>query len=340
MVKEKILITGIAGFIGFHVAKVLLGNGYEIIGIDDLNDYYAPKLKKMRLRELGLDTDELRKNKVVTGRNFIFFYSDISEARTWNLVSEYNISAVIHLAAQAGVRYSLEAPLVYINSNIVGFQYAIDFCVNKSISVFLYASSSSVYGNDTKEPFSESALCNAPESLYAATKRSNELVASTYFKTKGLNSIGLRFFTVYGPWGRPDMLPMLMASAAINNRTLNIYNQGNQYRDFTYIDDIVDGVLRCLSLLLKNEISGSNVFNIGKGNPQNIMDFIMEFEKQFNERIQKKYQDAQPGDVTSTHANIDKLRILTSYEPSVDISEGIKYFIAWLNEFKAELYEV
>lgn len=340
MDKNKILITGIAGFIGFHVAKKLIANGHEIIGIDNLNNYYSPQLKKNRLRELGLKTDELKENEIIKAQNLIFLYADISVSHTWSQISDYDISGVIHLAAQAGVRYSLEAPMAYINSNILGFQYVVDYCVKKSITTFLYASSSSVYGNDTNGPFSENAVCNSPESLYAATKRCNELIASTYFKTKGLTSIGLRFFTVYGPWGRPDMLPMIMAYAALNNTTLKIFNHGNQYRDFTYIGDIVEGVTKCLFLLIEQKISGSHVLNIGKGSPQHLMDFILEFETQFDVRIKKNYQAAQPGDVTSTYANIEKLRNLTSYEPNVDISDGIKYFIAWLNEFKAELFEV
>ena len=337
MTKEKILITGIAGFIGFHVAKKLISNGYFIIGIDNLNNYYSPNLKKSRLRELGLNTDELSENKVIKGENLIYLYADISEAQTWCQITEYNITGVIHLAAQAGVRYSLEAPMAYINSNILGFQYVVDYCVKNSITSFLYASSSSVYGNDTKEPFCENAVCNAPESLYAATKRCNELIASTYFKTKCLSSIGLRFFTVYGPWGRPDMLPMIMAYAALNKTTLKIFNQGNQFRDFTYIDDIVEGVIRCLRLLMEQKIIGSNVLNIGKGAPQHLLDFISEFENQFDVRIQKSYHESQPGDVSSTYANIDELKKLTEYQPIVDYKDGLKYFISWIKEYKSEI---
>jgi UDP-glucuronate 4-epimerase len=337
MSKEKVLITGIGGFIGFHVAKKLIVNGYDIIGIDNLNNYYSPNLKKSRLRQLGLNTDKLIENEIIKGQNLTFLYADISDAHTWSQISDYDISGVIHLAAQAGVRYSLEAPMAYINSNILGFQYVIDYCVKNSITAFLYASSSSVYGKDTNEPFYENAVCNAPESLYAATKRCNELISSTYFKTKGLTSIGLRFFTVYGPWGRPDMLPMIMAYAALNNTILKIFNQGNQYRDFTYIDDIVEGVIRCLSLVMEQKITGSHILNIGKGAPQHLMDFISEFEKQFDMTIQKSFLEAQPGDVSSTYANIDELKKLTEYEPIVDYKEGLKYFISWIKEFKAEV---
>ena len=335
--KQKLLITGIGGFIGFHLAKKLIVNGYEIYGIDNLNTYYTPKLKKRRLLELGINTEELCYGRTIVGENLTFLYSDISDENTWTLLSDLNFSGVIHLAGQAGVRHSFDEPMVYIKSNILGFQCVIDFCVKQSISTFLYASSSSVYGKNSIEPFSETAACDEPESLYAATKRSNELIAHSYYKTKGLTSIGLRFFTVYGPWGRPDMLPMILASAALNKTTLDVYNQGNQLRDFTYIDDIVEGITRCLCLLLDQKILGSQILNIGRGAPQNLMIFINEFERQFGVNISKSFKDSQPGDVSSTYADISELKKISGYEPIVDYTVGLKNFISWIKEYYTEI---
>ncbi len=329
------LVTGVAGFIGFHIAEALLKNGFSVIGIDNLNDYYDVKLKLHRLNKLGISIDELslNSNNKHESENFIFLYSDISEEKTWHDLNSYKIYKVIHLAAQAGVRYSLINPKAYINSNIVGFQLLLDYCVENQIQDLLYASSSSVYGINSVTPFNESESCTSPESLYAATKKANELMSYAYFKTKGLSSIGLRFFTVYGPLGRPDMLPMLFANAVSKNLPIEIYNNGNQSRDFTYIDDIVRGVIGCFNYVVDGKLNGSIVMNIGRGEPIPLLDFIDIMERKTNRIAVKIFKEAQPGDVMSTYSDNSLIFELTGYKPIVSLDEGVTNFFKWYESY-------
>jgi UDP-glucuronate 4-epimerase len=241
----------------------------------------------------------------------------------------FEIKKVIHLAAQAGVRYSLLNPDAYITSNIIGFQYMLDFCVEQNITNFLYASSSSVYGKNSIQPFLETEECNQPESLYAATKKSNELTAFAYYKTKNISSIGMRFFTVYGPWGRPDMAPMLFADAALNNKEISVFNNGNQKRDFTYIDDIINAIILLLDYINSNSINKADVINIGKGSPVSLIEFIELIELNLNKKINKKLVKEQLGDVPVTFANISKLIEYTTFTPMTKLDDGLKLFCDW-----------
>lgn len=327
------LITGVAGFIGFHTAKCFLEEGYVVIGIDNLNDYYDPNLKIGRLEELGIIYNNSHELILSSKYNFKFIKGDISNWSSWETLKQFGITDVIHLAAQAGVRYSLQNPNAYIQSNIVGFQFLLNFCTDLKISQILYASSSSVYGKNSIQPFDESEECSMPESLYAATKRANELMAYSFYKTKGIISIGLRFFTVYGPWGRPDMAPMLFAKAAMNNESIDIFNNGKQSRDFTYVDDIISGILLTHKALKEKKFLGAEVMNIGRGEPVELMVFIEKLELLFNVKLRKNYKEAQPGDVTETYSNTSKLNNLTGYTPKIDLNEGLKYFVDWYKKY-------
>lgn len=332
--KSSILITGVAGFIGFHVADYFLKQGHSVVGLDNLNNYYDIKLKEDRLSELGIElnfNDDLKaiqsKNK-----NFKFVKGSIEDLNVWNYLAEhFSFSEVIHLAAQGGVRHSIENPRVYIQSNINGFLEVLEFCRNQKINKLIYASSSSVYGDTSKQPFSETERCDTPISLYAATKRTNELMASTYAHLFNLDSIGLRFFTVYGPWGRPDMAPFLFTSAAVNNTIINVFNNGNQSRDFTYIDDIVHGIYQIWNQ--KEKIQGSMLCNIGNGAPVNLMDFISELENATGRKISKNLLPAQPGDVTETYADISILQNIFGYQPSISIQQGVCQFYDWYKTY-------
>ena len=324
-----ILVTGSAGFIGFHLVKRLLKIGNTVLGLDNLNDYYDIKLKKDRLKKLGINVNL---NDIDYSNNsFSFIIGDLSDQTIWKKINKFNITAVIHLAAQAGVRYSLIKPFEYINSNIVGFQNVLEYCDNNKINNLIYASSSSVYGKSKNIPFTESDQCVNPESLYAATKRSNELFADVFYKTKGLSSIGLRFFTVYGPWGRPDMAPFLFTKSALKKEKIKVFNHGDQKRDFTYIDDIVDGIVQVFNS--KDKITGSEIFNIGRGNPVNLMDFINIIEKNLNIEIKKEMMEAQIGDVELTYSSTKKLNLFTGYNPKISLEEGINKFIKWYLDY-------
>ncbi len=329
-----ILITGVAGFIGFHTAKRFIDEGHIVVGIDNLNDYYDPDLKINRLKELGIYYDNSSHEVYLSNMyNFKFIKGDISYWSSWEILKQFGITDVIHLAAQAGVRYSLENPNAYIQSNIVGFQFLLNFCSDLNISKVLYASSSSVYGKNSVQPFNELDDCSNPESLYAATKKANELMAYSYFKTKKISSVGLRFFTVYGPWGRPDMAPMLFAKAALKNETIDIFNNGNQSRDFTYIDDIVNGIFLTHRALNENKILGAEVLNIGRGEPVNLMLFIEKLEFFFNLIFNKNYKEAQLGDVSETYSNTSKLKNLTGYVPKTDLNIGLRCFVDWYKNY-------
>jgi UDP-glucuronate 4-epimerase len=322
----RVLITGAAGFIGMHTAIKFLQEGWEVIGLDNINDYYSVELKKRRINEINRISE-------FTTNKFNFIKADIN-SETWQLeLSSTNLDAVIHLAAQAGVRYSLENPTAYLVSNIMGFQKVMDFVVSRNITTFIYASSSSVYGKSSKQPFSESEACVQPESFYAATKKANELMAFSYYQTKKVRSIGLRFFTVYGPWGRPDMAPFIFVNSAFKNLPIKVFNHGNQKRDFTYISDVVEGIYR--SVLSFDKIKDASVFNIGNGSPIGLLDFINNIELSTGIKLNKTFTQAQDGDVEATWADTHKLKEFIDYEPKTDLDIGIRQFVKWyVNYFK------
>lgn len=331
----KILVTGAAGFIGFHLSNTLLKKGYEVVGLDNINDYYSQQLKYDRLKELGISV-------IIAGRvqhqsvnnPFTFIKGDLEDISLWeNYIKPQGVTHIIHLAAQAGVRYSLENPRAYVSSNISGFLNVLEFCREQKINHLIYASSSSVYGMNSQQPFSETERCDNPVSLYAATKRANEMMAFTYHHLFGINSMGLRFFTVYGPWGRPDMAPILFAKAAYGGKPIKVFNHGNQSRDFTYIDDIINGII---AVYEKKEeaVKGAQVCNIGNGSPVDLMGFIQAIEKETGIELKKEYTDAQPGDVAITFADTSKLSKEVDYKPKVNISEGVKNFIDWYKKYE------
>ncbi|SDD38799.1 UDP-glucuronate 4-epimerase [Algoriphagus faecimaris] len=332
---KRILVTGAAGFIGFHLCKKLLELGHQVVGVDNLNGYYDPQLKLARLKELGISGVELENEeikKLETG-DFTFLKADITDDKLWALLSkEFQITSVVHLAAQAGVRYSLENPKSYIKNNVEGFLNVLEFCRYQKINHLIYASSSSVYGKDSEQPFSEDQPCNKPISLYATTKRSNELMAFTYHHLFGINSIGLRFFTVYGPWGRPDMAPFLFTKAAFEGTPIKVFNYGKQKRDFTYIDDIVNGIVQVFNQ--KEKIEGAEICNIGQGKPIELDEFLREIEFQTGKSLKKEFVEAQPGDVELTFADISNVSKKYLFIPSTQLKKGILGFIKWYKEFK------
>lgn len=324
-----VLVTGVAGFIGSYVAHYLLERGDKVVGIDNLNDYYEVKLKKDRLERLGV------KSKLSTStiyENFTFYHIDIAnESSLEKLFIDYNFDVVCHLAAQAGVRYSLENPSTYIQSNIVGFANILELAKKSKIKHLVYASSSSVYGLNKKVPFSEKDNVDSPISLYAATKKSNELMAYTYSHLYNMPVTGLRFFTVYGPWGRPDMAYFLFVKAILNNEPIKVYNNGQMERDFTYIDDIVEGIIRVIDNKPKSTMDSPpyKLYNIGNSKPVNLLHFIETIEQSLGKKAIKQFKPIQAGDVTTTYANVDNLISDLGYAPKTQIDEGINKFIDW-----------
>jgi UDP-glucuronate 4-epimerase len=311
-----ITITGAAGFIGYHVCLKLLDSGEHVIGIDNINNYYDPALKEARL-------SNLKKYE-----NFHFFKVDICDfEKLGKIFANFKPQKICHLAAQAGVRYSLTNPFAYQKSNNEGFLNMLEMARKFNIHNFVFASSSSVYGGNTKLPFSESDPVEKPISLYAATKRSNELTAHCYNHLYGIPCSGLRFFTVYGPWGRPDMALFIFTKAIIENKPVKIFNNGKMIRNFTYIDDIVDGVIRVI-----NNPKPYEIYNIGNDKAENLMDFISEIEKNIGKKAIREFAPIQPGDVVETVADISKIKEL-GYVPETNIDSGIKNFISWYNSF-------
>jgi len=331
----KILVTGAAGFIGYHLVKKLVNDGFDVIGLDNINDYYDPNLKYDRLKESGISKDLIYYGKYVISSkysNYKFIKLDIEDAVNLNKVfSDHNFDYVCHLAAQAGVRYSIENPRVYIQSNIVGFFNVLECCRNFSIKHLVYASSSSVYGNNTKVPFSESDNVDHPISLYAATKKSNELMAHTYSHLYQIPTTGLRFFTVYGPWGRPDMAYFSFTKSIFEGIPIKIYNHGKLSRDFTYIDDIIEGIDRILQKPCKDKIPYA-LFNIGNDSPITLEYFINTLEDCIDKKAIKEYLPMQQGDVEKTWASINDLNDISGYKPKIKIQEGLKYFVEWYKE--------
>ena len=349
----KILITGTAGFIGYYLAKRLLRDGNTIVGIDNINDYYDVNLKYARLAEAGIYAPEEinhsggknRKYKPIQFHQFIqsitepeyrFIRMNLEDKTELNeLFEKEKFEIVINLAAQAGVRYSIENPDAYIQSNIVGFMNLLEACRNYPVKHLIYASSSSVYGANSKIPFSEHDKVDNPVSLYAATKKSNELIAHTYSHLYQLPTTGLRFFTVYGPWGRPDMAPMLFASAITEEKPIKVFNNGEMKRDFTYIDDIIEGVVRLIdkSTETRDKKTPYDIFNIGNGSPVKLLQFIETMENALGKKAEKMMMPMQDGDVYQTWANAKKLYEYTNFIPENNLENGIKHFSQWYFNF-------
>jgi len=335
---SKILVTGAAGFIGFHVSKYLLERGDEVVGLDNLNDYYAVSLKEARLKQLKTYEDS---------GQFSFVKLDLADRSGMEeLFVNQKFDKVVNLAAQAGVRYSMENPHAYVDSNVVGFLNILEGCRNHAIKHLVYASSSSVYGANEKMPFSIHENVDHPLSLYAATKKSNELMAHTYSNLYGIPTTGLRFFTVYGPWGRPDMALFLFTKAILEDKAIDVFNYGKHRRDFTYVDDIVEGVVRTLD----NTASGNpnwngmkpdpatskapwRIYNIGNQNPVELMDYIEALEKALGKKAEKNLLPLQPGDVPDTYADVEDLVNDVGYKPSTTVEEGVSHFISWYRKY-------
>lgn len=330
----KVLVTGAAGFIGFYAVKRFVDEGYDVVGLDNINDYYDVQLKYDRLKESGIDSTEIKDKLLVLSNKwerYRFIKLDIQDDDGIEyLFKTEKFDIVVHFAAQAGVRYSLENPKSYIASNVVGFHNLMEACQAHSIKKFIYASSSSVYGMSKNPMLSVTDDVVSPVSLYAATKKSNELIAHAYSHLYKMTTIGLRFFTVYGPWGRPDMAPFLFADAITKGKTLKIFNNGNMQRDFTYIDDTIDG----LSAVVNAETDHSyTIFNIGNSKPVMLMDFIRSLESALGETADKEFLDMQPGDVYSTWADIKELVAATGYSPKTTIDQGVARFTEWFKNY-------
>lgn len=340
----KILLTGIAGFIGSRVGQMLAQRGDTVVGVDNINDYYDVRLKYARLRELlGIDYDgtDMPFSKEYTSvkyPNLRFIRLSIDDKTALDaLFEKEQFDVVLNLAAQAGVRYSITNPYTYMQSNMVGFLNILEACRNYNVPKLVFASSSSVYGLNEKVPYSEDDMVDAPVSLYAATKKSNELMAHSYSKLYGLQTIGLRFFTVYGPWGRPDMSPMLFATALKEDKPIKVFNNGNMIRDFTYIDDIAEGTIRAIDHTLdKSQCEHEvpyRIYNIGCSHPVKLMDFISEMEQAYGNEAKKEYMPMQAGDVYQTNADCTRLEDEMGYKPKVRLHEGIGKFMEWFKHY-------
>lgn len=336
----NILVTGAAGFIGSHVCHSLLEKGYTVVGLDNINDYYSVSLKFSRLKKLGInqknaeDKGQISNSEKYPGFSFIkLALEDRKELEKLFVNQKFDV--VCNLAAQAGVRYSLENPAAYIDSNIIGFFNILENCRHFNVGHLVYASSSSVYGLNKKVPFETTDNVDYPISLYAASKKSNELMAHTYSHLYGFNTTGLRFFTVYGPWGRPDMAMFLFTEAILNGKPIKVFNNGEMERDFTYIDDIVNGVVRIIEKPVDEGKKQSNykVFNIGNNNSIRLVDFIETLEKELGIVAKKNYLPMQPGDVKKTWANVDDLIREFDYKPNTPIKKGISEFVKWYKDY-------
>lgn len=309
----KVLVTGVAGFIGMHCAQRLLARGDEVVGIDNLSPYYSVELKKDRLKQLSI----------------AFFQRDISDASALEeIFASEKPEAVLHLAAQAGVRYSLENPASYVQANLVGFANLLECCRRRPPRHLVFASSSSVYGANTKLPWSETDNVDHPVSLYAATKKSNELMAHVYSHLYGLPVTGLRYFTVYGPWGRPDMSPMLFSRAILEGRPIQVFNHGDMQRDFTYIDDVVEGTVRVLDRPARYAI-----YNIGNHQPVSLLDYIAALERALGKKATLEMKPLQPGDVKATYADARALQQAVGFVPSTQLEVGLRRFAGWFRNY-------
>ena len=351
MSKKKILITGAAGFIGYHLTRQFLSSGKEndIIGMDSMSDYYDVSLKVARLADTGIDSKNLKKGNRIKStlfENYTFIKVNLEDQKRMKAIFlEYQFDIVYHLGAQAGVRYSLKNPHSYVSSNVEGFMNILENCRHQKIKHLIYASSSSVYGLNTKMPFSCKDSVDHPISIYAATKKANELMAHTYSYLYGLPTTGLRFFTVYGPWGRPDMAPFLFTKAILEGKSINVFNHGKMKRDFTYIDDITENLFLLKDRLpkkseknLKNSHSNENsvpyvIYNIGNNTPILLLDFIECLEKCLEKKAIKNFLPIEPGDVVETWAEIDDLIALTGHRPKISIENGVGKFVEWYLNF-------
>ena len=332
----KILVTGAAGFIGFHLVRRLVEQGNEIIGIDNLNDYYPVSLKYARLRECGIDENKIIQGHVVESSKYAkyrFIRMDIEDKESiQNIFAIERFDIIVNLAAQAGVRYSIENPYTYVRSNIIGFLNLLEAARLNQVKHFVYASSSSVYGGNITVPFSEKDRVDNPVSIYAATKKSDELMAHVYSKLYNLPTTGLRFFTVYGPWGRPDMAPMLFTHAILAGEPIKVFNNGNLSRDFTYIDDIIEGVIRVVDNIPIASVP-AEIYNIGCGHPVQLMDFIHTLENTLGKKAQMIMLPMQKGDVYTTYADTSKLEQAIDYKAKTELKQGIEIFVAWYKSF-------
>ncbi len=346
----KIMVTGTAGFIGYHLARKILERGDEVVGLDSINDYYTVELKYGRLEQTGIYKGDIKYGQKVASDKFSgysFIQLKLEDKKGLDkLFSEEKFDRVCNLAAQAGVRYSLQNPTAYIDSNIIGFINILEACRNNSIDHLVYASSSSVYGLNEAMPFSTHDNVDHPISMYAASKKSNELMAHTYSHLFGLPTTGLRFFTVYGPWGRPDMALFLFTKAILNDEPIQVFNEGNMRRDFTYIDDIVEGVIRVIDRIPNGNpdwtgkhpdpatsVAPFKVYNIGNSSPVNLMEFIEAIEEALGRKAQKEMLPMQPGDVPATWADTTDLENELDYKPNTPVKEGVRRFVEWYKSY-------
>jgi len=335
-----VLVTGAAGFIGFHLSTRLLERGTPVVGFDNVNPYYDPSLKRARIAQLQATAE-------LTGTSFQLIEADLEDRSAVDAAFEtHQAKKVVNLAAQAGVRYSIENPAAYIQSNLVGFGYILEGCRHHGIEHLVYASSSSVYGGNTNLPFSENQGVDHPVSLYAASKKANELMAHTYSQLYGLPATGLRFFTVYGPWGRPDMALFLFTKAMLVGEPIQVFNNGQMVRDFTYVDDVIEGLIRVLDKPAAPDSAFDHaqpdpatswaphrVFNIGNSNPTPLMDYIEAVENSLGIKATKKFMPMQPGDVLATAADTSALEAWTGFKPNTPVKEGVARFVTWYREF-------
>lgn len=334
---NTVFITGVAGFIGYHLAEKLIEKNIKVVGIDNINDYYTIQLKYDRLKELGIN-QEFASNfgqKVLSSKHeekMIFYRMNLEDKESLaQLFKEYSFDAVVNLAAQAGVRYSIENPDAYGQSNLVGFLNILECCRNYNVKKLLYASSSSIYGNSSDVPFSTNQNVDHPISLYAATKKANELMAHAYSHLYDFQTIGLRFFTVYGPWGRPDMAMFLFTDAILNHQPLKVFNHGDLSRDFTYIDDIIQGIDKILED--KNTNEKYQLYNIGNSKPVQLMDFIKEVELSTGEKAILEMYPMQAGDVNQTWADVQELKDTFGYNPNYPVDKGVYNFVQWYRKY-------
>lgn len=337
---KRILITGVAGFIGFHIVqKLVMKEDIQLVGIDNINDYYDVDLKYDRLKACGINKALISYGAYTVSQkytNYTFAKIDIADSEQLKRVfEEGNFDFVIHMAAQAGVRYSLTNPEAYVHSNLVGFSNVLECSRMFNIKHLVYASSSSVYGMSTKTPFTEEDNVDYPVSFYAATKKSNELMAHSYSHLYQLPTTGLRLFTVYGPWGRPDMAPVIFANSIIEGKPLKLFNEGNLFRDFTYIDDVVEGIIATLNVIpdKRDKRPYYRIFNIGHSDPVNLLDFVQTLESALGKKAVFDMQPMQPGDVKITYADTSELEKYTHYKPSISLKEGITAFVDWYKHY-------